>query len=347
MEVKNKNKTVSFFKRLKKAIFELEDYGYFLGERLTVAFKYFFSLMLLISIIVTIVATYESSRMYNKAYDYIKNKLPNFEFSDNTLKSNEYAEGFDHEFDFRIIINTDKNLEEETIKKYKNKIYNDGNGILFLSNKAIYVANNIETDIIYSKVVENDTTIIDIIKNKETLINNIDSINLKFVILITIFILQFISVFVNNVIYILSDVCVVAIFGWIAAKICGVNFKMNPMIALSIYALSLSVVLQCLYNIALLTTGFYIEYFQTIYLLIAYVYIIAAIFMIKYDLIKQTEELQKIIEVQKQVKKEIEKENREKEEKQNEEKNEEKEERDTNEEPVIIPENREPDGSEI
>ena len=101
-----------------------------------------------------------------------------------------------------------------------------------------------------------------------------------------------------NIIYILSDVCLVAIFGWIAAKICGVNFKMNPMIALSIYSLSLSIVLQCIYKVALLTTGFYIEYFQTLYLLIAYVYIIAAIFMIKYDLIKQTEELQKIIDQQ-------------------------------------------------
>ena len=88
------------------------------------------------------------------------------------------------------------------------------------------------------------------------------------------------------------------------------------------------------------------QYFEIIYLLIAYVYIIAAIFMIKYDLIKHTEELKKIIEVQKQVQKELEQEKLEdiKNEEVAEEKNEEK----TNENEEEKPEeNRDPDGSEI
>ena len=70
--------------------------------------------------------------------------------------------------------------------------------------------------------------------------------------------------------------------------------------------------------------------------------------MIKYDLIKQTEELQKIVEVQKQVKKEMEEEYEEKEKQEKEEDKENKKEENnvTNEEP-LIPENREPDGSEI
>ena len=80
------------------------------------------------------------------------------------------------------------------------------------------------------------------------------------------------------------------------------------------------------------------------YLLIAYVYIIAAILMIKYDLIKQNQELQKIIEVQKQVKKEIEEEN--KRDEKPEKKEEKKKKEEPEEEPVINEEN-EPDGSEI
>ena len=50
-------------------------------------------------------------------------------------------------------------------------------------------------------------------------------------------------------------------------------------------------------------TGFVINYFSVMYLLIAYVYIIAAILMIKYDLLKQRLELEKILEVQKKVNK--------------------------------------------
>jgi len=40
------NKKIGFFDRLKVAIFKLEDYGMFLGERISTAFKYFFILVL-------------------------------------------------------------------------------------------------------------------------------------------------------------------------------------------------------------------------------------------------------------------------------------------------------------
>ena len=41
----NQNNKIGFFKRVKKAIFELEDYSSFLGEHLTIAFVYFFKLV--------------------------------------------------------------------------------------------------------------------------------------------------------------------------------------------------------------------------------------------------------------------------------------------------------------
>lgn len=346
--METKKEKMNFFKRLKKAIFELEDYGYFLGERLTVAFKYFFVLVILMSIIVSLAATYKSGKMYSKAYDYIENELPDFEFKDNKLNFNQYVEGYDYDFNFGIIINTADNLSKEKINEYTKRIFNRGNGIVLLKDKAYYIANKSEVEIIYSKLVAEDETLTETLKNKESLINTINAVNIKGIILVIIFIIQFMNLITYNVINILSDVCIVAIFGLIAAKICGVNFKMNPMIVLAIYSLSLSIVLQGIYDSVFITTGFYIENFKTIYLIIAYIYMIAAIFMIKYDLIKQTEELQKIIEVQKQVKKELEEnEEKEEQEKKKEEKDKTEEENDvTNKEP-LIPENREPDGSEI
>ena len=83
------------------------------------------------------------------------------------------------------------------------------------------------------------------------------------------------------------------------------------------------------------------------YLLISYVYIVAAIMMIKTDLIKQREELIKIEEVRKEVCEELEEENnRDKEKDKKEEKDNKEEENKGVEErkPEINPE---PDGSEI
>ena len=147
----------------------------------------------------------------------------------------------------------------------------------------------------------------------------------------------------------------VAIIGWFAARICGVGFKMNPMMSLSIYGLSLSIVLDLLFDVIYVMTGFTVQYFNVIYLLIAYVYIIAAIFMIKYDLIKHTEELKKIIEVQKQVQKDLAEEKEssklEKESEEAEEvEKEETEDSEANKKEEVEEkkeENRDPDGSEI
>ena len=117
---------------------------------------------------------------------------------------------------------------------------------------------------------------------------------------------------------------------------------------ISIYALTLSIILSTIYTAVYSLTGFVIEYFNAMYLLIAYIYVIAAILIIKSDIIKQHVELQKIYKVEAQVKKELEeqkdkdKDENEENKKENEKKGKDKDEED--DQPVI---NREPDGSEI
>ena len=121
----------------------------------------------------------------------------------------------------------------------------------------------------------------------------------------------------------------------------------SKVFSISIYSLTLSIVLGVVYDILSSFTNFYIDHFEIMYILIAYVYLVAAILIIKSDVIKQRLELQKIIEVQKQVKKEIEEQkedDEDKEKKDDEDKEKDKDKGDKEEDPVL---NREPDGSEI
>ena len=343
-----KKETIGFFKRLKKAIFELEDYGFFLGEKLTVAFKYFFVLMFLISVIFSLTVAYKSSNVINRGYNYIANEMPEFEFKDGTLNFKEVVKAYDHDYNFSFIADTTENIQKEKIKEYKDEIYKGGDyGVLLLNNELVMITSAAENTINYSEYLASAGFNPEEVNasKKQDFINFIDQLGIPNV-LLSVFIILTIATYISNIIIVLSDVCVVAIFGWFAARICGVNFKMNPMIALSIYGLSLSIVLDLIFDAIYIMTGFTVQYFEIIYLLIAYIYIIAAIFMIKYDLIKHTEELKKIIEVQKQVQKELEQEKLEdiKNEEVAEEKNEEK----TNENEEEKPEeNRDPDGSEI
>ena len=346
-------KKIGFFKRIKIAIFKLEDYGMFLGERTSVALNFFLILILLISLIISIVSSYNFYKMSNTAYSYIQNELPNFKYENNILKFEKNLEAYDYDYKFRLYINTDDNVSEDILKTYKENMYSDDLGLVLLKDKAIYIFDGNVIEQTYQELFS-DQYLGQLginFTNKQELVNSIQNIGFGTVINVY-FVANFISIFINNVITNLGYLFVVAIFGYIAARFCGVRFKMSPMISLSVYSLTLSIILSGIYLVIYMLTGFIIKYFDVMYLLIAYVYIIAAILMIKYDLIKQSEELQKIIEVQKQVKKELNDENDkdlekpELKEKNPEEKNKE-DDKGTKEEEPVVEENREPDGSEI
>ncbi len=335
------NSKLGFFKRVQIAIFKLEEYGVFLGERLSKSFKYFFLLVLLMTFAIVIADGYNFWQMINTGVSYIKNELPEFSYNDGIIKFDNNVDAYDHNYNFKLYINTDDEVSKETLELYKNDLNSVETGLIILKDKFIYSARNIPFENTYEDLI---STYKLNISNKQDLINTIDSIGINnFVIAYSI--TSLISMYVVNIITIIMDLLLIAIFGCIAARLCGLKFKISPMITLAIYSLTLSIVLSGVYNVIYLLTGFVIKYFNIMYLLIAYVYIIAAIFMIKYDLIKQSEELQKIIAVQEQVKKEAE----ENEEKVPEEKEDNKKDK-SEEPPVEVPkeeENKEPDGSEI
>lgn len=301
-EKKIKKDKKGFFARLKTSVFKLEDYGSFLGESPSIAFKYFFLLILFVSTIVVGVSTYDFARMTNKIYNYIGSELPDFSFADGNLNFQNYVEAYDHDYNFKLIINTNE-ITEENLEEYKNKSYDVEQSVILLKDKLIYISEQQgESEFIYSELAK-EFNMAEFDKEKMLeLLNKTDKTSLTAVYFVT----ALVSVYVTNLLTILSDLCLVAIFGWFIAKFCGVNIPMINMIEISIYGLTLSILLSGVYSILIILAGFTIAYFNLIYLLISYVYIIAAILMIKYDLMKQKEELKKIIEVQKKVKAEME-----------------------------------------
>lgn len=145
---------MGFLKRIKTAIFKLENYGVFLGERCSKAFKFFFLLILLSSLIVSLVASYDFYKMIDKAYSYIENEMPDFTYENERLSASLNVEAYDKTYEFRLFINTDENVDEETIRAYKTKIYDDNGGMILLKDKAIYVYGGQESEETYSKLFE-------------------------------------------------------------------------------------------------------------------------------------------------------------------------------------------------
>lgn len=331
----------NFFVRIKRSIFNVEKYGEYVLEKTSVAVKYFFGIILIISLVLSAVSTYHFSEIVNKAYSYVKNELPDFTYENGKVTFEKSAEGYDEEMDLYNIISTDSELSEGVKENYKEKVKDYTYAIIFLQNEIIVLESGQFIEYSY-KDIENTYSLS--VANKTDLIEAIDSVGVAGI-NITYFVAAVLSLFIANVITYFADVLMVCIFGYLVARMVGIPLTIGKTCVLSVYALTLSIILSTVYSVVYSLTGFVIEYFDIMYLLVAYIYIIAAILIIKSDLIKQQAELQKIYKVEAEVKKELEeqKENENKE-KKKEEKEDKKDNKEEEEEPII---NREPDGSEI
>ena len=121
------------------------------------------------------------------------------------------------------------------------------------------------------------------------------------------YIVAYIEMLIVNVISVGMDVILLGAFGYFTAIILRMHLKFSAMCKIAIHSLTLPIILNAIYLIIETFTSFKIEYFEIMYIAIAYIYIITAILMIKSDIIKNQEELTKILEEQEKVRQELQK----------------------------------------
>ncbi len=120
------------------------------------------------------------------------------------------------------------------------------------------------------------------------------------------------AIFIENILDMYIMWLMVAILtsfiGWIALVFLRIKMKYSKLFTLSIYASTLSVILTVIYTMLNAFAGVYIDMFDYLSILIAYIYITAVIYMIRSDLIKQQIELIRIATVQAEEKERLERE---------------------------------------
>ena len=106
----------------------------------------------------------------------------------------------------------------------------------------------------------------------------------------------FISSFISFWVAIVLDIFTLSIFGLFTCLIAKIKMNYKAVFNMSIYAITLSLILRTIYVVVTMLTSFEIKYFEVMYIAVAYITLAAAIFLIKSDVIKQHLELMKIIE---------------------------------------------------
>lgn len=298
---------MGFFTRIKKSIFNFEEYEKFIEEPLKKAFGYFFKLMAIFSLLITIALTYTVNTNVQKIKTAIETEFPNFKVENNTLNidGQDIFEYYFEDYDLQLIMN---------VSGIENVLNENDNCITMLEDRIVIKYRGYAEEIGYNNIGDvSNQTIVDFFGTSEWKA-------LYFNICLVMFLLNFIL----YSIIILLDVVTLSILGLIINTLIRTKFKYQDIVKISIYAMTLPILLYLLYIIANTLFGTTIKFFQIAYSTISYIYLITVMLMMKADVIKNMQELQSVLEEQKKVKEEMEREKQEEKERQKEKEKEEK-----------------------
>ncbi len=309
-----------FFQKVWNSITKIEKYPDMAAEGLGRAFTYICKIVAILAIVLCLGTLYQTHQMLQEGMRYLKEEFPEFTYKEGVLDvSSDERLTISEEDSYvgRTIIDT-KTEEEQVINQYIREIEKSGSGMIILKDKVILKNGAIAGTINYQyKELLQQMGITEFTKqNVIDYANSSQIITLYISVFITIFAYSFIMYLLTT----LSNAVFLSVFGFLTTWIARIKMRFLAVFNMSIYALTLSIFLNILYIAVNIFMDFNMEYFQVMYVSVAAIYLVAAIFILKTEFVKQQIELLKILEAQEMVKKEMEE--KEQEEKQEQEKKE-------------------------
>lgn len=293
-----------FFKTVLKSIKDFDKYEQFGLEGMGRTCLYLLQMVAIITIIVVAVLIYQFSTTMQSAVIYFNDNVQEMSYTDGilTVNSNQKLEVDTNSTIAQKIIVDTSDLTDEQIEQYRTDLNDLNSGIILLKDK-ILIKNEMLTAI-------TETTYTDILSQYN--ITNLDKQSvLDYIyanqsqVYISVAIVEFIYMFAIYLTSILMDTLVLALLGLIVSRIAGMKIKFSACFSMGVHALTLPIILNILYIILNAFTGYTIKYFQIMYTAISYIYMVAAILIIKSDYIKRQMELDKLKSEQEKVRAEL------------------------------------------
>ena len=328
-----KVKKQGFFKKVWYSITKIERYPEMAAQGLGKAFSYICKVVAILAIILCFGSMYQAYQILQEGVAYLQNEFPEFSYSDGILSidsENPITISAEDSYVGEAIIDT-KTEDQQTVNQYISEIEQSGDGIVVLNNRVIVKTSSISGTISYEyDQMLNQVGVTEF--NKQDLINYINSSQM-YNFYISIFLTIFVYSFAMYLLTTLSNAVFLAVFGYLVTWIAKIRMRFVAVFNMAVYSLTLSTILNMMYIAINIFVPFAMEYFQVMYVTVAAIYLIAAIFLLKSEYIKRQAELMKLAEAQELVKKELEqKEEEEKEKEQREKEKKERKEKDRKEE---------------
>lgn len=322
---------VGFFKKVWKSITKIEKYPEMAADGVPKAIGYLAKLVLILSAVLCLGTIYQIHSLVKDGVDYLQNDFPDIAYSDGKLdvkSENEIIIPAENSVLGKTIINT-KDIDEAKQNEYINNIKSDGgNGLIVLNDKAILISEGLSDNVEYR--FKDIATALNVSNfTKQDLVNFVNSSKILTVYL-SLFIVLMIYAFVIYMISKLIDVLMLSVFGFIASMLAKIKMRYAGIFNMSVYALTLSIILDTVYIIVNIFVPFTIKYFQVMYVGVAAIYLVAAILMLKTDVREQMMAVAEIEKTQEEVREQLREEEEEK--KKNEEEKKERQKKDKDKE---------------
>ena len=322
-KTEKKELKMNFFNKVKYSIFKIEKYPDMAAEGVGKAISYMSILVAILAVILCIGMLYQTHDLLQDGIHYIQNEFPEFSYKEGILKvesENVITISEDDSVMGKTIIDT-KTEDEQIINQYINSVTESGEGIIILKDKAIIKSSGVAGTVSYSYKDALEQLGINEFK-KQDVVNYVNSSQIV-TLYVSVFLTVFVYAFIMYLLTTISNAVLLSFFGYITTLLARIKIRYAAIFNMSVYALTLSIILNMLYVAINIFITFNMEYFQVMYVAVAAIYLVAAILILKTEFIKQQFELTKIAEAQEIVKKEIEEqEQKDKEEKEREERKE-------------------------
>lgn len=323
-------KPIGFFKKIWYSVTKIEKYPAMAAEGVGRAISYCCKIMAIIAIVIGAGMVYQISNMVADGINYLQNDFPDFSYKDGILdvQTDEVLKiSPENSIVGKIIVDT-KTEDNATINEYIDEIEQAESGIIILKNEMILKNPSVAGTINYEyKTTLSNFNISQF--TKQDVINYANSSGIIGNLYVNAFIAIFIYSFVMYLLTTLTNAILLSVLGLLTTLFAKIRMRYIAIFNMSIYALTLSTILNIAYIAVNIFVPFEMQYFQLMYVAVAAIYLIAAIFLLKADFVKKQSELMKLVEKQQLV--EQEKENQ-KEEEKNEKEREERRKKDKEEE---------------
>ena len=293
---------IPFWKKVKISVFGLEEYQKLAAQKISKTIGYLAILMLIFAFFVALSITYRFHKTIQSVTSYIDENIETLQFENGTLaiqgKQNPVIVEDSEIFYGKIIIDT--NASDDQIKNYTEDIKTYQNGMIISKDKVIFKTSmsNIPTTVSLLDI-SNQYHIVNL--NKQDIISFLTNNQIYIAFFIAIFIYMF-MIYLGTV---LVDAVLYSLLGHVTALLSGLRLKFTAIYNIAAYGLTLPIILNLIYMVANILTGYTIQYFSVMYMAITCIYVITAILMIRSDVIKKQIELSKIIEEQEKVRQEM------------------------------------------